>query len=139
MGGRQQRQQQRDNTPVPPGGLYDRTGRRISKVIAEVRYAQYKVSQIQTESPPNTIAMNESDSKADTCVLGANFHLTKLSGRIADVFGFRGDVKEPDQIHIVTGVTAFDHPDGYVILLTCLLYTSPSPRDATLSRMPSSA
>ena len=25
------------------------------------------------------------------------------------------------------------------ILLTCLLYTSPSPRDATLSRMPSSA
>ena len=26
-----------------------------------------------------------------------------------------------------------------VILRTCLLYTSPSPRDATLSRMPSSA
>ena len=28
---------------------------------------------------------------------------------------------------------------GNVLLLTCLLYTSPSPRDATLSRMPSSA
>ena len=27
----------------------------------------------------------------------------------------------------------------YVRELTCLLYTSPSPRDATLSRMPSSA
>ena len=26
-----------------------------------------------------------------------------------------------------------------VLLLVCLLYTSPSPRDATLSRMPSSA
>ena len=26
-----------------------------------------------------------------------------------------------------------------LLLLTCLLYTSPSPRDATLSRMPSSA
>ena len=26
-----------------------------------------------------------------------------------------------------------------LILLACLLYTSPSPRDATLSRMPSSA
>ena len=25
------------------------------------------------------------------------------------------------------------------LLMTCLLYTSPSPRDATLSRMPSSA
>ena len=31
-------------------------------------------------------------------------------------------------------------PDGATgISLTCLLYTSPSPRDATLSRMPSSA
>ena len=28
---------------------------------------------------------------------------------------------------------------GDVVLLDCLLYTSPSPRDATLSRMPSSA
>ena len=27
----------------------------------------------------------------------------------------------------------------YEVLLICLLYTSPSPRDATLSRMPSSA
>ena len=27
----------------------------------------------------------------------------------------------------------------FVSLYTCLLYTSPSPRDATLSRMPSSA
>ena len=29
--------------------------------------------------------------------------------------------------------------NGFDILLVCLLYTSPSPRDATLSRMPSSA
>ena len=29
--------------------------------------------------------------------------------------------------------------DGIRILINCLLYTSPSPRDATLSRMPSSA
>ena len=29
--------------------------------------------------------------------------------------------------------------DGDGIVDTCLLYTSPSPRDATLSRMPSSA
>ena len=27
----------------------------------------------------------------------------------------------------------------HIVLLLCLLYTSPSPRDATLSRMPSSA
>ena len=30
-------------------------------------------------------------------------------------------------------------PKGVGLLYTCLLYTSPSPRDATLSRMPSSA
>ena len=28
---------------------------------------------------------------------------------------------------------------GEAVFCTCLLYTSPSPRDATLSRMPSSA
>ena len=28
---------------------------------------------------------------------------------------------------------------GFVLSMICLLYTSPSPRDATLSRMPSSA
>ena len=33
--------------------------------------------------------------------------------------------------------SAVSHSD--CLLVTCLLYTSPSPRDATLSRMPSSA
>ena len=32
-----------------------------------------------------------------------------------------------------------DGQDGTVVYDNCLLYTSPSPRDATLSRMPSSA
>ena len=31
------------------------------------------------------------------------------------------------------------HKNGYHIILICLLYTSPSPRDRTRSRMPSSA
>ena len=30
-------------------------------------------------------------------------------------------------------------PDGFERVVTCLLYTSPSPRDRTRSRMPSSA
>ena len=33
----------------------------------------------------------------------------------------------------------YDLLDGQQRITTCLLYTSPSPRDATLSRMPSSA
>ena len=32
-----------------------------------------------------------------------------------------------------------ENSDGTQCVVTCLLYTSPSPRDATLSRMPSSA
>ena len=32
-----------------------------------------------------------------------------------------------------------EHLESLATLLACLLYTSPSPRDATLSRMPSSA
>ena len=39
---------------------------------------------------------------------------------------------------ICTSLTASAR-DHIPILCTCLLYTSPSPRDATLSRMPSSA
>ena len=31
------------------------------------------------------------------------------------------------------------YPDATRLLITCLLYTSPSPRDRTRSRMPSSA
>ena len=37
---------------------------------------------------------------------------------------------------VEAGITTFDCADIYT---GCLLYTSPSPRDATLSRMPSSA
>ena len=33
----------------------------------------------------------------------------------------------------------FSHPADFTPVCTCLLYTSPSPRDGLLSRMPSSA
>ena len=39
----------------------------------------------------------------------------------------------------VTYLPPFAVDDSLLQQLTCLLYTSPSPRDATLSRMPSSA
>ena len=48
----------------------------------------------------------------------------KVAGRLAD------ELKSSNN-HGVVWANQFDN--------TCLLYTSPSPRDATLSRMPSSA
>ena len=41
-----------------------------------------------------------------------------------------------DTYYIIGSVTG---PHPYPMIVSCLLYTSPSPRDATLSRMPSSA
>ena len=42
-----------------------------------------------------------------------------------------------DVFHLGFGESPFPVPE--IMVEACLLYTSPSPRDATLSRMPSSA
>ena len=51
---------------------------------------------------------------------------------VADEYGILGSN------YIRTGYVVF-FADVYQQFVVCLLYTSPSPRDATLSRMPSSA
>ena len=43
-------------------------------------------------------------------------------------------VTQNDEVNLIASLIAKQHE-----VETCLLYTSPSPRDATLSRMPSSA
>ena len=49
------------------------------------------------------------------------------------------EIQEDEDVHELTDLEqqAGDDSPGYPNI--CLLYTSPSPRDATLSRMPSSA
>ena len=58
-----------------------------------------------------------------------------VSALIGLVFGVKYDHTNYQNVPlwVVIGITFL------ILLLTCLLYTSPSPRDATLSRMPSSA
>ena len=55
---------------------------------------------------------------------------------------FQGQTKErlnsPEAGRLVEGAVK-DHFEHWLTGNPCLLYTSPSPRDATLSRMPSSA
>ena len=51
----------------------------------------------------------------------------------------RDAVIDPDNLHDESLKIPQLHSKYYTLYNTCLLYTSPSPRDATLSRMPSSA
>ena len=60
---------------------------------------------------------------------------------IVGLTGGGGVGKSALAYHFAT-VHRYEFPDGVIGLRVdknCLLYTSPSPRDATLSRMPSSA
>ena len=56
--------------------------------------------------------------------------ISKSLSKSALVMSVDGELKDID--HKI-------QKDSSVKIFTCLLYTSPSPRDATLSRMPSSA
>ena len=75
-----------------------------------------------------------------------------LAQQVLYTFNDNGEVQEFGYINLSTGLfvslgqsipsSTFDDIDGLTWdpqLNVCLLYTSPSPRDATLSRMPSSA
>ena len=55
----------------------------------------------------------------------------------ASRYNFENDRFKPDRRNKENWYIITVNPDSY--FYTCLLYTSPSPRDATLSRMPSSA
>ena len=58
-------------------------------------------------------------------VSGVSLHTAKIFNRCASSW------TSPESCHLNT----FD----FLLLISCLLYTSPSPRDGLLSRMPSSA
>ena len=57
----------------------------------------------------------------------SHFHSGRLLAKVFEAIGERNNLKSEDIDDIVIGCS------------TCLLYTSPSPRDRTRSRMPSSA
>ena len=54
---------------------------------------------------------------------------------------YRDNLKKGDKVITAGGIygTIAEVKENYVLLEVCLLYTSPSPRDRTRSRMPSSA
>ena len=62
-----------------------------------------------------------------------NWNGELIANRMLKVLSFRGDTQKK---MIITRDEFYYQVREYI---NCLLYTSPSPRDATLSRMPSSA
>ena len=66
-------------------------------------------------------------------------HIVEGALVLADGSVFEGELIGADH-PVSSGEVVFNTAlSGYQEIITCLLYTSPSPRDATLSRMPSSA
>ena len=103
--------------------------------------------------PEIVVNINDQDY-AIVCDPGEENHLKNLSSRIDDKvrdltkkFGKIGETRLmvmaslliSDETHELHKKIQNDLAKINLLEKTCLLYTSPSPRDATLSRMPSSA
>ena len=61
---------------------------------------------------------------------------SKLAGRVVTMRTVPADGRTS---HRHLGTAAIERADAGEVIVICLLYTSPSPRDRTRSRMPSSA
>ena len=70
---------------------------------------------------------------------------TKKNGKVVTVYGVNFDCSEKDEKDVEwddiyeNNINEVRESNAGTLIIRCLLYTSPSPRDATLSRMPSSA
>ena len=82
--------------------------------------------------------------EGDVATIGITKHATEMLGDIvfAELPEKGSSVEKDGTAGVVESTKAASDvytPVSGEVLDTCLLYTSPSPRDATLSRMPSSA
>ena len=69
-----------------------------------------------------------------------NDDLKRADGQLAGALSLAVDPQDPDRLYMAAGEYTGPYARGGALLRsTCLLYTSPSPRDRQKSRMPSSA
>ena len=67
----------------------------------------------------------------NTALSTANVDLDLSNAKVLEIYGNAGQLlADPENVV---------KEENYTVFETCLLYTSPSPRDRTRSRMPSSA
>ena len=79
--------------------------------------------------------LREELCEANARIADAKRDLAKREREIADLLATENIVVP----HSIEGAIEIEEEAEEGVPETCLLYTSPSPRDATLSRMPSSA
>ena len=117
---------------------YDWSNSQVGSSISNLCAGDYEVTATDDIgcSTTTTVTINDSDfqiavsSFADPCqAMSAGTGFVFVSGGVAP-YNFLWDNGEDTQV-------AINLDNG--MHQVCLLYTSPSPRDATLSRMPSSA
>ena len=107
-----------------------------TSVVTATEYTNYGKS---LAAPANTVLgavtlYSEGPTWYDSCVVTASGTANPLTPAPITV------VPDPVSPEVVLNPGIAAGPAVVTVpVLTCLLYTSPSPRDATLSRMPSSA
>eukprot|EP00986_Skeletonema_menzelii_P007458 scaffold2934_cov146-Skeletonema_menzelii.AAC.1 len=57
------------------------------------------------------MARNETDSRADTCVLGRNYRYIADTGQVCNVNGFHNEFEQLTDVHVVDAATGWFHPD----------------------------
>ena len=88
--------------------------RKTRNVLSKQRIGKSKAV---PEPPPDTVAIKEVDNNADTCCLWTNFiHLT-YTNRSADVYYYNDAYDLIENVPIVSGTTAHNHPNGTTFIL----------------------
>ena len=114
---------------------------RAAQSPLEIYLRDINETDLLTADQEKTLArrVQKGDAEARDWMVRANLRLVV---NIARNYNHRGlafqDLIEEGNLGLMRAVEGFD-PEMGTRFSTCLLYTSPSPRDATLSRMPSSA
>ena len=77
-----------------------------------------------SEPVTNTYATNEADTNDDMCYLGTNFVPISYTNRTADVYPYSDAYQSIGNFPIISGATAYDHPNGniYFLIFNELLY-----------------
>ena len=87
------------------------------------------------EPPENTVAVNEADSNANTFCLGQNFIPLSYTNRSADVYPYSDSYEPLENVLIVSGATAYDHPNGemYILIFHESLYYGTSMKHSLIN------